>query len=199
MTDVGLALIAGPAVEPVSLDEAKTHLRVDHSSSDAEIQSLITGARQWLEEFTARTMVDTTLELSFEGYPGARIDLRRAPIIDIVSFSYTDSNGAAQVIDEDDYELVNATGLAPQLAPTYSAIWPATRYQPGSLKVRYRAGYADRTGSPTQDPADYVPEPLRTAIKLHLEAHFDRDERTFDMLIKAAENLARPYRSTVGF
>jgi len=39
-----------PAVEPVSLSEAKTHCRVDTSDDDAYIGSLITVAREYLEE-----------------------------------------------------------------------------------------------------------------------------------------------------
>ena len=38
-------LLTGPAVEPLSLDEAKTFLRVEHSDDDQVIGALIASAR----------------------------------------------------------------------------------------------------------------------------------------------------------
>ena len=42
-------LLTGPAVEPVSLEEAKTFLRVEHSDDDQVIGTLIASARMHVE------------------------------------------------------------------------------------------------------------------------------------------------------
>ena len=49
-----LKLITPPAFEPVSLIEAKTHLRVDYEDQNAEISSLITAARVYCEQYQHR-------------------------------------------------------------------------------------------------------------------------------------------------
>ncbi|MCP5088318.1 MAG: hypothetical protein GY952_16120, partial [Rhodobacteraceae bacterium] len=46
------ALLSKPAVEPVTLSEAKTHLRVDGADEDALIGELILAARQYQEQVT---------------------------------------------------------------------------------------------------------------------------------------------------
>ena len=50
LTKGRLKLITAPAEEPVSLTEAKTHLRVDTSADDTYIARLITSARAHVEE-----------------------------------------------------------------------------------------------------------------------------------------------------
>jgi uncharacterized phiE125 gp8 family phage protein len=39
-------LLTPPAVEPISLDEAKAYLRVEHAADDDVIAALIAGARR---------------------------------------------------------------------------------------------------------------------------------------------------------
>lgn len=52
---------------------------------------------------------------------------------------------------------------------------------------------ADLENSPQTSPPDF-PEDVKSAILLHVEAEFDRDERVFSMLLDRAEKLLWPYR-----
>lgn len=198
---VGFEVITPPSEEAVTLEQIKMQLQETRSDQDTLIQSITTAARQWVEEFTGRTLMDTTYELSLEEYPQgwSRIELRRPPIIEIETFTYTDSNGAEQEIAADQYVL--ARGLKPFIAPAWGISWPATRSQVGSLKIRYRAGYA-QAGSP--DGRYLIPQPLIAAIKL-LAAHLfeNREAVTSGTQISevpfTVDALCKPYRTRVGF
>ena len=62
-----LELVSGPEIEPVTLAEAKRHLREydDVTTNDADITALIQGAREWVEQYTARALIDQTWRLTF--------------------------------------------------------------------------------------------------------------------------------------
>ena len=59
-----------PAVEPVTLTEAKAHLRIDGSAEDTLVSSLVTAARQWVEEYTDLTLVHTQWTLRTDSFYG---------------------------------------------------------------------------------------------------------------------------------
>ena len=63
-------LIEGPAVEPLSLDQAKAHLRVDIDDDDDLISTLITAAREYCEEFCHRAFITQTWQLLLDHFPG---------------------------------------------------------------------------------------------------------------------------------
>ena len=57
-------------VNPVTLAEAKAHLRIDHSSEDTLISSLITTATRWAEDYCDRTFCHTQWRMSTDSFYG---------------------------------------------------------------------------------------------------------------------------------
>src|SRR5690242_5035242 len=51
-----------PASEPITISQAKRHLRVDWGDDDAYITDLITAARQWCENGLRRALITQTLQ-----------------------------------------------------------------------------------------------------------------------------------------
>ena len=55
--------------EPVTLEEARVHLRVESGAEDLLIVGLIGAAREWAEVVTRRALIDTTYRLDLSGWP----------------------------------------------------------------------------------------------------------------------------------
>ena len=92
--------ITAPAFEPLSLSEAKAHLRVDVADEDALITALITAARQYIEARTGRMLPQRNFVVELDGFPdgGADIVLPFPPVTAVASVSYFDTLGATQTL-----------------------------------------------------------------------------------------------------
>lgn len=156
-------LITEPAVEPVSLGEAREHLRVTHNEEDAVISALITAARVTVETVTRRSFITQTWRLYLDQFPLERgIKIPHTPVQSIVHVKYYDENGAQQTLPAGDYWLDSVSAPA-RLSLREAKDWADTEAdRPNSVEITYLAGYGS---APTQ-----VPAPIRHAIKL-LVAH----------------------------
>jgi len=63
-------LVTPPAAEPVTLQEALDHLRLDTAIDNSTVLRLITLARQYIEEIAWRGLVTQTWELVLESFAG---------------------------------------------------------------------------------------------------------------------------------
>jgi uncharacterized phiE125 gp8 family phage protein len=68
-----------PAIEPVTLTEAKQHLRVDIADDDTYIEALIVAARQYAEEYLDRALISQQLAVRMDTFP-YEFELPRPPM-----------------------------------------------------------------------------------------------------------------------
>lgn len=143
-----LKLITPPGEEPITLDEAKAQCRIDadETADDAFLQALIKAAREMAEHQTGRAFVTQTLELVLDAFPAAFV-LRRPPTIAIESVKFLDSTGVQQTLNPVDTLLDNDSEPG-YLVPAYGKTWPDSYPVPNAVRVRYTAGYGDRTKVP---------------------------------------------------
>lgn len=139
---MGLSIITHPTVEPVTLDEAKLHLRIDHDTEDGWIAGMISAAREACEQEAGRAIAAQTLELAIDAFPADGIKLLRPPVASIESLVYVDAGGIERTMPSADYYLDGAQEPS-WLLPAVDTRWPATRAQANAVRVRYVAGYAD--------------------------------------------------------
>lgn len=138
-----LKLVSGPVAEPVSLETAKDHLRVDHSEDDALIYGYVTAAREWAEDFTRRAFGTQTYDLYFDGWPHFPLALPRAPLQSVTGVFYTDESGDETEWDSSNY-LVDTAAEPGRIILKRTAALPAvTLQETNGVRVRFVAGHED--------------------------------------------------------
>jgi uncharacterized phiE125 gp8 family phage protein len=137
-------IIIAAAAEPVSLAEARLHLRLtadDTTAEDSLIMAWIAGAREFAEDEIGQALAPQTLEAAFDWFPEV-IALPMPPVSSIVSIKYTDTAGVEQTLAADQYAL-SLYGDSRLITPAYGATWPSTQAVADAVKVRYVTGYAN--------------------------------------------------------
>jgi uncharacterized phiE125 gp8 family phage protein len=158
-----------PELEPVSLDEAKLHLRVDISPEDDLIETLITAARQRVEVELRRTLISQTWSLYLDDWPADEvIQIPNPPLIQMRAIAYVDSNGVSQSLTY--YDWLANPGTPGRIAPVYGTSWPSVRSQLDAIVVQYDAGYGEL--------ASDVPACIRQAILLLVGDWYENREET---------------------
>lgn len=126
--------------EPITLAEAKLHLRVDGTDEDTLITALISAARETCEDRIEGTIPVTGWKLTLDAFPDA-IRLLRGPIASVESVKYLDEDGVEQTLSPLDY-LVDTVSTAGYIVPAFGKAWPETRAQINAVTVDYTAGTA---------------------------------------------------------
>lgn len=167
---MGLSLVTAPIQEPLSLAEAKVHLRVTDSDSDTYINTLIVAARKHIEVVTRRRLVQQTWDYTLAEFPLEDILLPIQPVSSVTSVSYVTPAGASVSFssgaspDVPKYDVIT-DGPRTRVFPKYNVSWPATRVHGNAVIVRFVAGYEPSTDSPMDYTAN-VPGDLKVCLKL---------------------------------
>ena len=157
-------IIAPPEDEPVTLDEAKAFARIEDDYEDELIETLISAAREFVENATGRSFIAATYLYTARGFDCDLIRLPRSPLISVESAIYRGRDGAEHELETIDY-LVDTTAEPGTIEPI--KCWPAMGDYPDAVKVRFVAGY-ETNDSPAQST---IPARALVAIKA-LVAHW---------------------------
>lgn len=174
-----------PAAAPVTLAEAKAHLRVTDSGENDLIAALIEAAVSHLDGWhgiLGRCIVEQTWRQDMVEFPS---DMIRLPFPDVqsVTVQYTDTSGTNRTFAGANYHLINTPGAsAIMLASTAS--WPSVADAPDAVRITMVCGFAT------------VPQALKMAILLHIGALFENraSESAVALMPFAYDALIRPYR-----
>lgn len=156
---MGMKLVAGPTVEPLSLSELKEQCKIQWNTEDAMLQDIyIPAARRTIEEYCDRSFVTQTWRMTLDDFPtkcGGLIKLPRCPVISVSSIYYTATDGTSTLYSSSNYR-VQTDDEPCRVMPAYGTIWPATRGDIGNVIITYTAGYGAN--------GTYTPKPLKQAI-----------------------------------
>ena len=161
----GHTRIAAPASEPLTLAEAKAHLRVDLSDDDAMIARTISAAREWVEAHTGRALIAQSWRLTLDAWPdGPAVALIRPPVLAATAVRTFSADGAATVWAGANYAV--SFGAEPQRLVRLVPEWPIPGRAQMGIEIDLNCGY----GALSSD----VPAALRQAILLKTAQLYER-------------------------
>ncbi|QRM54752.1 head-tail connector protein [Sinorhizobium sp. BG8] len=157
-----IAELTPPAAEPITLAEAKAHLRLDEDDEDTLITSLIAAARLHLEGQTGLALMVRSFRLYLDRWPSAGvIQIARGPVQTIETVTVYDDAGAPLEVDPSGFVLDGAARpsrlFLPRRPPTGRAV--------NGIEIDFTAGFGE-TGAE-------VPDVLKRALLLHVAAMFE--------------------------
>ena len=154
-------LITPPSAEPLSLVEAKAHLRLDSTDEDDLVTALIVAARQVVEKHTGCALITQAWRVIADAWPDiGPLKLPLRPFISLTAIRVFDAGNAAATLSPATY-FVDPQPAAPRVL--FANAPPAPGRALAGIEIDMLIGYGPAALS--------VPEPLRLAIRM-LVAHW---------------------------
>jgi uncharacterized phiE125 gp8 family phage protein len=164
---MALVLTAAPAAEPISLAEAKAHLRIDEDDEDTLIASLIAAARMFVERTLGLALVTQGWSYFLDFWPRSTcVTLPISPVQAVGAVTLHDTDGGATMVNAEGYA-VDALSSPARLV-FKSAPPPVVPRELNAFEIGFTAGYGDA--------ASDVPAPIRQALILLVAHWFERRE-----------------------
>ena len=164
---MALVLTTAPAAEPISLAEAKAHLRIDADDEDALIASLIAAARMFVERTLGVALITQDWSYFLDFWPRSTcVTLPVLPVQAVDAVTLHDAQGGASVLDAESYA-VDVLSTPARLVLKSAAPAVVTR-ELNAFEIAFAAGYGDE--------ASDVPAPIRQALTLLVAHWFERRE-----------------------
>ena len=155
-------LLNGPALEPLTLAEAKQFIRVEHNDDDDIITALIAGARIHVETQTRRALITQSWRLTRDVWPELGcVPVLPVPLRTLDAARVYKSDGTTLTLDLAAFT-VDKVAAPARLAFMRGAL-PAPGRPVAGIEIDLTCGYGAAPES--------VPEPLRQALRL-LVAHW---------------------------
>ncbi len=181
-----LELVTGPATTLVSLAEAKTHLRIEHSNDDTYITTLIDVATDIVEEFTRRKLVTQTWNIYFDEFP-PYIDLQLGIVRQVQQVGYFNQDDVFTILPTTDYD-VDLIAKPGRIYQASGKSFPQTYEKANAVKVTFDVGNAVE-----------VPSAFKQAILIIVGRYYENRQDVVlgtiaTQLPLMVEHLLTPYR-----
>lgn len=151
----------------MTVAEAKTHLRIDHTYDDDYITALIEVATEYIQEYTNTFLLTTVIEQYSDTWEGSQY-LLKSPYADIDSIGYFDSNNTFTIWAQTEY-VISKYGAPVRVGLNQDKSYPTLANRLDAVKVAYTVGYS---------AADKIPKPLIQAAKLLVATYYENREET---------------------
>lgn len=152
MEEYALQRVVGPSVEPISLAEARLHLRLDEDFTDDDllIGTIVQGAREYCEEVLGQALVSQSWKLFMDRFPAWEIRIPRPPLISISHVKYlSPETGEMTTLDADRYD-VDVASRPGRITPVRFGWWPAVAWHTNAVEVLFIAGEGGESSVPAR-------------------------------------------------
>ncbi len=166
---MAIRILEGPQAEPISLIEAKAHLRVDDTADDTLIDGLIRAAREYCETLQGRALMVQTIQMVLDQVPGRSFEIPLPPLVSVRSIEVSYEDGTTATVPASDY-LVDTASQPGRVSLKRDADWPAEKEyaELNAFSVTFEAGYGDE--------GEDVPQTTRQAILLLIGHWYEHRE-----------------------
>ena len=179
-----LELSVAPPVEPITPEEAKAHCRIEHTDDDALVTALIVSARQSVEDFTNRALINQTWKQFFDAcelpFVKREIKLRKLSVNSITSVKAYAVDDTATVMASTDY-----AKSGDRVVLKEGKSWPSYGREFDCVEIEYVAGYGAAGAN--------VPAPVRQAILMLVAHYYENREAGGDPVVKEAFDFEVPF------
>ena len=141
---------------PITLTEAKTHLKVDTTADDTFITNLIKSATSSAQEYTNRFFIATTIQQVGDKWEDIS-NLLKSPVASVTNIKYVDTSGSLQTLNTDVY-FVDDVNKPARIGLKPNQSYPEIIDRLNAVQVNYVVGLA---AGP-----DEVDEGIRQALLL---------------------------------
>lgn len=193
---MGLVQTIAPGVEPVTLAEAKDHLRVSGTDDDNALNAFIAAARGRCESFTGRQLILATWQWEFESFGGDSTEflVPKLPLVQIATVKYMNdaTPSVLTTVTISDVDESVHPHLPGRFRPRDGVSWPtnvrANAYN--NVQVVFDAGISSVLG---------VADELKQAMLLMIGHWHNNRENTVEGSLSriplAAEDLMTPFKT----
>jgi len=145
-----------PIIEPITVEELKLYAKIDGSTEDDLLDILISAVRGAMERYLGRALLEQTITLTMDFWPGWVIYLPMPPLISVTSIVTLDEDNTATTYSSDNYyvDVITDPGRI-VLKQSVTAPNNTSRYY-GGYRIIYKAGY----GGDAED----VPKAIKQAM-----------------------------------
>jgi hypothetical protein len=188
-------------LQPITLAEAKLHLRLEIPDDDSLVAALVAAAALRASAELRQTLLLTTFDWYLDLFPSggggyfnrqirqqglnpqwlpngqAILYVPNPPLVSVTSVNYYDSTGNLATVDPTSYWV--STGIGSRIQPLIGRVWPVVRPQIDGVVVRYTSGVAN---------ASLVPDNVKAAMKLMIGHWYEHREEVADFQLMTVPN-----------
>ena len=147
-----------PTIEPVTLDEFKVFAKIETDAEDVILRGFILAARIATEEYLGQALIQQTIRMLMDFWPGVEVELPKSPLISVDDVFTIDEDDVETSYSSSNYYYITESTPG-KLVLKRSVTFPInTNRNYGGFGITFKAGYG-------ADPSD-VPRSIRDGIAL---------------------------------